>query len=240
VDVLAIIGAAMQDDLQRLSSASQNLANLSTAGYKREIHVPRGFDVHLQEASSASTGRAPVTASEVVRDWRPGLLSPTGNRLDLAIDGEGYFEVMTERGVAYTRQGNVHIDARGRLVTAQDAVLMGENGELRVTNAPLTVQENGDVVQEGHTVGHIKLQRFANPQDMVALGSGMYSQGGAHVADSGAAGRVRAGYQENPNVNSTQEMVHLMETMRHFEALQRATQAYDGAVQKAIHKLGEF
>jgi len=240
VDVLTIASMALQGDLQRMDVISQNLANASTTGYKRQIHVQRPFGSFLQGEEAVNRGANAGDAHRMARDMRAGALRATGVALDVAIDGDGYFEVMTDKGVAYTRQGQLRIDARGRLATAQGAALMGKGGELSVTNAPLTIQDNGDVLQDGRVVGQIKLQRFDNPSALVSLGDGLFHQGGARVADKPAAAKLRAGYLENANVNSTQEMIHMMETLRHFEALQKTVQGYDSVLQRTMQKLGEF
>jgi flagellar basal body rod protein FlgG len=233
---MTIAGIGMQNDLQRMNSIGQNLANVLTSGYKREIPVTKSFDSHVQEAS----GAAAVTDAPTV-DTTAGALRATANPLDVAIDGDGFFEVMTEQGPAYTRQGAFRTDVSGRLVTAQGLAVMGTGGEITLpTGLPVTIERNGDVRQADRIIGRIKLVHFENAQALSAIGNGLFSQGGAQFAESAASGVVRAGYQESSNVNSSQEMVRLTETMRHFEAMQKIMQGYDDSFDKAVRKLGEF
>jgi flagellar basal-body rod protein FlgF len=235
-DALKTAAMSMQSDMARLDSISQNLANVATSGYKREVAINRTFASHVAELATD----VQADASMVARDVSPGTFRATGNPLDIAIEGEGFFEVMTDNGVAYTRQGGMRVDSRGRLVNAQGAALMGMGGELSVTNAPIAIDANGEVKQGERVAGQIKIVRFTNQNALLTLGNGLFSQGGARVSDGSEKGRVRTGYLENSNVNSAQEMVRLTETMRHFEAMQRVIQGYDDVYQKALRKFGEF
>lgn len=239
MDALTVAALAMQDDLARLNSISQNLANVTTPGYKRQIALSRPFGSYLDQMSAERAQPASAVQDTAI-DAGAGTLRKTANPLDLAVDGEGFFEIATDAGMAYTRQGTMQVDARGRLVTAQGFALMGMGGELSVNGSSMTIDGKGEVRQGERVVGQIKLVRFANPGSLVALGNGLFGQGAARLADQGQSGAVRTGYQENSNVNSPQEMVRLSETMRHFEAMQKVMQGYDDVFEKTMRKLGEF
>lgn len=241
MDALTIAAISMQDDLMRANSISQNLANVMTPGYKRVIP----FSQHMEMEGAASLSAAVPTSlntpgGQPVIDPGPGMLRHTGNALDVAIEGNGYFEVMTEGGAAYTRFGTLHVEASGRLVTAQGYPLMGVGGELSVSESNVTIERNGEVRQGDRLVGQLKTVRFANPENMVALGNGIFGQGGARLADTRADAVVRSGYLESSNVSSPREMIRLTETLRHFESMQKVFQGYDEVMSKAIQKLGEF
>jgi flagellar basal body rod protein FlgG len=244
LDSVSIASIAMQDDLQRMNNISQNLANVTTLGYKRQIAVGRPFASFLQGGTSpdeAGVSEAGGLNLVSMLDMRAGTMRQTGNPLDLAIEGEGFFEVATEQGVAYSRQGTMRVDPHGRLVNQQDLPLMGVSGEWKPNGGPMTIDAHGEVKQGEHIIGQIKLVRFSNPNRMTALGNGMFGQGGATVAEPGAnIGTVRTGFQENSNVSSAQEMVRLTETVRHFEAMQKVMQGYGDVFDQTLRKLGEF
>ena len=241
MDAFSVAGVGMQDDLQRMNSISQNLANVTTTAYKREIAVSRPFFDHVDQLRGAGNiGSNPARASAPITDMTHGILRHTGNPLDIAIEGDGYFEVSTEKGLLYTRRGSLHIDTRGRLVTEDGYALMGVSGELVISGTTAQIDRNGEVREGDRVMGQIKLVRFSNPQALASIANGMFSQGSARLADAGADGNIRAGYLENSNVNSPQEMVRLTETVRHFEAMQKIMQGYDDAFEKAMHKLGDF
>lgn len=243
---MAIAANGMQHDLQRMETISQNLANVLTPGYKKQIATGSSFAMQVDGGLAAGSAGAkadgayqPVALSI---DPSAGTLRYTGNVQDVAIDGADFFEVAGKDGPAYTRQGGFHTDVHGRLVGAAGWPVMGASGEIVVTGA-YTIDPSGEVRQGDRVVARLKMVRFANPEAMVPLGAGIYGQGGARLAEQGASAppaTVRVGYQENSNVSSPQEMVRLTETVRHFESLQRIMQGYDETLEKTIRKLGEF
>jgi flagellar basal-body rod protein FlgF len=244
LDAMTIASIAMQDDLQRMNNISQNLTNVTTLGYKRQIAVGRPFSNFLQgigniagaDATLADDGLSPTA----LLDMRAGTLRQTGNPLDLAVEGAGFFEVATDQGPAYCRQGTMRVDPHGHLVTQQGFALMGVNGDLKPNGGAVSIDAKGEVRQGDRVIGQIKLVNFANPNRMVALGNGLFGQGGATPAEQGGASTVRSGFQENSNVSSAQEMVRLTETVRHFESMQKVMQGYGDVFDQTLRKLGEF
>jgi len=246
MDVAAIAGVGMQDDLLRLDTISQNIANVLTPGYKKQVVLESAFQVQMQAASAGAHGTQvlasvtprPLSGSRI--DPAAGLLLYTGAPQDVVVEGNGFFEVATPNGVAYTRQGSLHVDVQGRLVGTQNLPIMGAGGEISLANAPFTIAVNGDVEQGGRVVANLKRVSFDSAGELGALGQGLYAQGGARFADSPREENLRIGFQESSNVISAQEMVKLTETVRHFEALQKIVQGYDDSLEKTIRKLGDF
>lgn len=238
MDIMAIAASGMQHDLARMESISQNMANVRTPGYKKQITVGAPFAQQVDGAMAPQPAddRAPVT---LTIDPSAATLRYTGNAQDAAIEGGEFFEIASPNGVAFTRQSGFHTDARGRLVGAQGWPVMGRGGEIILTG-PYTIDVNGDVRQGDQVVGRLNLTRFENPSDLIPLGGGLYRQGAARAVDAVAPAKIRLGYEENSNVNSPQEMVRLTETVRHFESLQKIMQGYDDSLEKTIRKLGEF
>jgi len=234
----------MHNALARVEGTSLNMANLTTAGYKRSVPVTRSFSDYLSVGGYAGAPRLPLPIMlpgvDQVPDFKSGGVQFTGNPLDLAISGEGYFEVSTPSGPAYTRKGNFRLDERGRLVTEQGHPLQGQGGELVLTTSQPAIDDAGRVTEAGRQLGQIRTIRFSDPQGMVRLEAGLYGQGSAQTAQADGEARVRQGYLENSNVDSTAEMVGLIESMRHFEAAQKIVQGYDDILEKAIRKLGEL
>jgi flagellar basal-body rod protein FlgF len=238
VDILQIAGAAMQRDMTGLNIISQNIANVTTPGYKKQI-AP-AFEAQINAALRGAAAAADHGAPSL--DMAAGPLRPTGNNHDMAIDGDGFFELVTPAGPAYTRQGALHVNIDGVLAGAQGMPLAGAaGGPIHLLNLPFTVASNGEVSQSGRVVGQLKLVQFEGAASMQAMGAGLYGQGSARLAQQAArTATVRAGFLEGSNVSSPQEMVRLSETVRHFESMQRVVQGYDDSLEKAIRKLGEF
>ena len=244
VDAVTIASISMQNDLQRMNGIAQNLANANTAGYKRQITASRPFAAFLQdgnELEGSNFGNIGEIGRPSNLDMRVGTLRPTGNNFDVAVEGDGFFEVDTGADPAYARQGTMRVDGRGRLVTQQGLPLVGLDGDVRPNGGVLAIDPQGEVRQGERSLGQIKLVRFANPGRMLTLGNGLYAQGGAVLAEQSLKpGALRSGFLENSNVESAQEMVRLTETVRHFEAMQKIMQGYGELFDKTLRKLGEF
>ena len=242
-ELLAISLQSMQADMARLDQVGMNLANVLTPGYKRGVAVqgPLTANFASQLASAGQVqSQPPVAPVQFAADMRAGTLKSTGQGLDVAIAGKGYFEVMTESGPAYTREGGFRIDARGRLVTAQGHPVMGAAGEITLPDARATIAPNGAITfASGQPLGQLKLVEFevgASPQ---RLGNGLFAAttGMKPVADEEV--QVRQGFLENSNATSTLEMTGLVQAMRHFEGMQKVLQGYDEMLGLAVRKLSE-
>jgi flagellar basal body rod protein FlgG len=226
IDALNVAAASMAADLARLNTISQNLANATTPAYKREI------------PSFGHVLGAAVPTSTFIVDHRHGTVRYTGNALDFAIDGDGFFEVQTEAGMAYTRRGDFHIDALGRLVTQAGHPVQGMGGALHPSTVQPGVDREGRLMDGDKVLGRLKLVHFPDPSQLERIEGGLFRAVQPKHAESEA--QVRQGHLEASNVNTAAEMVRLIETMRRFEATQKVVQGVDEAIEQALRKLGEF
>ncbi len=261
-EVFAITLASMQQDMSRMDRVAMNLANVATPGYRREVLAARPFANVLHAAGAVPPGNAAtrvtdgrlggaLAATQVLTDTRLGSVRVTGQPLDVALTGEGFFEVTTPNGPAYTRQGNFSVDARGRLVTAQGLPVAGWSGDIYLTTRTPAIDEAGKMTEPNATSGpsatapgtpvaQLKVVRFEKPEALERLGDGLVAPGpGMTMLANGEAG-IRQGAVENANVSSAQEMVQLVQTMRHFESMLRIAQGYDEMLGTAIRKLGDL
>lgn len=254
--ILAVSLATMQQDMQRMDTVARNLANVSTPGYKREVMSTRPFVEVVDDLSSGATGGGSpagpgVSAVQLMLDGRPGTLQMTREPLDVALTGEGFFEVATDEGPAYTRQGNFKVDARGRLVTAQGHAVLGKNGDIYLTTPNPVIDEAGNITEPqatsgpavsvpGTPVAQLKVVRFEEPNKLQRMGDGLLLGGAGLTVLDDAQVHVRQGALENANVSTMQEMVQMMQTMRHFESMQKVAQGYDEMVGAAVRKLGDL
>jgi flagellar basal-body rod protein FlgG len=242
LDALSAAVSLMSNGVQQMSVISQNLANVSTTGFRRDISVARPFTEVLAAAGpeGAPAGYAvALPRLETVQDTRSGTLRTTSNPLDLALEGDGFFEISTGAGARYTRQGNFRVDSQGRLVSEAGSPVMGVSGEIVLNSGQVTVDSEGRIFENEKQVGQLRLMRFANPRSMIHTDSGLYAAGSS-APDTVGSGRVRQGFLEGSNVNSTREMVRMIETVRQFEAGQKVVQAYDEMLDRALGKLGDF
>lgn len=256
-EIFSVALASMQQDLARLDRVASNVANVSTPGYRREVLAARPFgDALVAAAGSAAAGRSPAPewaeagALAVYTDPRPGTIKATAQPLDLALTDDGFFEVLTEAGPAYTRQGTFHLDARGRLVTAQGYPVMGLSGEIQLSTRAPVVDELGvfrdpdaPVTPGGApapSLGQLKIVRFEDARTMPRLGDGLFGAGARMTVLADGASRVRQGAVESSNVSTMSEMVQLIQTMRHFESIQKVVQGYDELLGLSVRKLGDL
>lgn len=249
-EILAIGLQGMQGDAARVEQIAMNLANALTPGFKRAVAVQApvaaSFAVHLSGAAALpprADGEVALPAMAFRSDSRVGTLKFTGQPLDVALAGTGYFEVVTDNGPAYTRQGNFRVDAAGRLVTAQGYPVMGQGGEIVLPLSSPVITATGAVLSaEGRDeapLAQLKIVDFEDGAALDRLGEGLLAAGGGMKLLRREEAQVRQGYLENSNVVSTQEMTGLIQAMRHFESMHKVAQGYDEMLGTAIRKLGE-
>ncbi len=221
---------------KRLEVIANNLANVDTTAFKRD-------DAFTNELISASTllrdGTVDPTQKDVkdqtYTDFSQGTLQQTNNPLDLALDGQGFFEVQTQNGIRLTRDGSFTLSTDGTLQTRDGATVMGVGGPIRISNIQQTqasqlVVDRSGVVKAGNEVyGQLKIAVPASYSDISKAGANLYSlNDGAALQDaSPSAVSVRQGYLEGSNVNPIDEMVAMIQLQQDFEAGQKAIRSQD-------------
>lgn len=200
---------------QRMDVIAQNLANVNTGGYRGESMM---FVEHLQSTEDGKT-LSFVQNLAMVRNLSPGPLSPTDNPLDVAIRGEGYFQVETPTGAGFTRNGAFTLDAQGRLVTADShPVLSTAGGEIVVpTDAKeISIARDGTVSTDSGELGRIGVFTFENEQALTKTAAGLYDPGDQQ-AEAKTNPIVEQGMIERSNVQGVVEMTNLIKTVRSYQ-----------------------
>jgi flagellar basal-body rod protein FlgG len=229
----------------RADVTAGNLAGLSVPGFRRDIASVSAFDRTLDylagQSGAGLVGPSALLVPATTVDLQPGAMRATGGRLDLALDGPGYFCVQTPTGEAYTRSGAFRIDQSRQLVTTAGDKVLGTAGPVRITGSSVEIDESGDVIVDGSVVDRLKLVDFAPGARVEKLGNSLLmprpSSSGPQVSVASGA-RVRQGYLEEPNVNAVTELADMISSLRAFEASQRALQANDETLDKAINEVG--
>ena len=203
--------SAMRAQQAAQAVTANNLANAGTTGFRRELS---SLSARWLEGSDDT---ARVQADDVVAtaQLEAGPVTVTGGALDVAIDGSGWLAVEAkDGGEAYTRRGDLHVTAAGRLETGDGLAVMSEAGPLTVpTSAPLNIAPDGSVSAGGVAVGRIKLVDAA-PGTLAKRGDGLF---GGEVLDADPAVRVRSGALEGSNVQTAASLAELLEQSRGFE-----------------------
>ncbi len=243
-------GAVAQE--KQLQVFANNLANVNTAGFKQDQQGFRGFFARATSTVPGSTsgnGLASMIAvrpagptervfaeSNIVRTaFEPGRIRITGNPLDVAIQGNGFFEVKTADGVRYTRNGIFSLDNQRRLVTNQGQPVMGRQGEIKVPPGNIQINSEGGIQVEGIPIGTIKVVEFQENHMPRKFAEGLFVGGTPTVA---LKPQVQSGHIEESNVNSLSEMVQMMQGMRSYESAQKLIQTLDHMTETAIQDLG--
>lgn len=244
-DALYIAATGMRAQNAQLDTIANNVANVNTAGFKRTSVrfgdlVTTGMNLPSAEVTAPAPGYslAGVTVAATQRSFAPGELRPTSDPMNVAIQGEGFWEVQLQDGsVAYARGARFEVNADGLLALAGGPALrqrLAVAGDVR----QLAIAEDGQVQAtdssgRSWSVGRLELTMFANPAELTPMGDGLYRASAvagdpvvAHPTDGGA-GRVRQGFQEASNVSLVEEMVQLMVAQRAYEMNVKVVQAAD-------------
>ena len=238
----SFVALSRQMVLQRqMDLIANNIANMNTPAYKGEQMVFVEYLAKTDDGQNLSY----VQDIAQVRNTSEGSFTPTGNDLDVAIKGNGYFTVSTPLGDRYTRNGRFSLDSTGKLVTTDGyAVLDSQNQPIVVPDnaSSIEISEDGtvsagsDVIpKESTPVGQIKLVQFANDQALNKVGSGLYStdQTPQPAADSS----IIQGMVEESNVQGIGEITHLIATHRAYDNAENIIRADDEMQTQAINKL---
>lgn len=229
-----VAGAVAQE--RRLDMVTGNLANVQTAAYKREKAIFKTLlanTVAGGDKKSADKLYPQMTTTFI--DWKEGTLRPTGNQLDMALNGEGFFELQTPGGSQYTRNGNFTLNEQRQLATRDGALVMGQGGPLQIPVGKITVDERGEIKVNDTTVGTVKIVKFDDLATAVKNGD-RFSTGG----ETSPAPRTQVVHEslEESNVNAVEEFTTLMEINRQYEAAQKVVQVMDDVARQAASEIG--
>jgi flagellar basal-body rod protein FlgF len=233
--------SGMLADQIRQDVIANNLANATTAGFKGDVAVGEAFPdmlvSQLQTGAKVGTLGLGAHISQIATNDKQGALRQTGNTYDLAVAGSGWFSVQGQNGVAYTRNGTFSIDAKGQLVTADALPVLDDGGRpITIGEGKASIAPDGRVSVDGRQIAKLALTAL-DPKRLHKLGDNLYT---GTVQKGADPGRVEQGFLEGSNVNSVKEMVDLISTMRSFEAGQKAVQAEDDSLGKAVNEVGRI
>ena len=256
---IAASGAFKQE--RKIDVIANNLANLATTGFKRD-------GLAFREMIPPFTGTAQLSASldpkptafqpdpqvsyvgvaDMYTNDSNGILRQTGNTLDVALQGKGYFVVDSAQGQRFTRNGNFQLSGEGFLITQEGYKVLGQEGKpikIDTQGGDISINPSGGIaVGNGKTsipVGNLLLVSFDDPAKLVKEGNGLFK-----IADSSVKKQtaekvsVHQGFLETSNVNSIEEMTNMIVTLRAFEAYQKIIQSIDEANEQAVNAIGRL
>ena len=246
----------MLNEQHRMDTLTNNLANASTVGFKKEGATSQAFDsiltvkvkdqsVGTKNVERMGRNNPGVRIGENYTDFTQGSFRITDNTYDLALAGEGFFAVeftnkAGETSTMYTRAGQFTLNREGYLVTEDgDYVLDTQNRRIRLnTLAETQISDNGTISQNGVTVARIQGTEFVDYNYLEKYGETYYRPvEGARTTTASA--EVKSGYLEMANVQIVSEMVNLISITRAYESSQKIIQAYDSSLEIAANQLGK-
>lgn len=211
--------SGMRSRLDELDRLAADLANVNTAGYKVER---AGTTAVTRDSFSAALDSAvDVVAGAPKIDFRPGLIATTGRDLDVAIEGRGFFVVETPAGERYTRNGGFTRRADGVLSTTHGEPVLGEAGEITLTNGNATIDASGTVKSGATVLGKLRVAEFRSEGDLVRESGARFMAIPGASPESAERVRLVSGSLEQSNASVVDIMAKLTEVSRGFESLQR-------------------
>ncbi len=252
---LSIAATGMLAQQLNVEVISNNIANMNTTAYKRQRAEFQDllYQSERRVGSQAADNNSIVPAgvelglgvktAAVYRITEQGNLTTTGNQLDLAIQGKGYFQVtLPDNTIAYTRAGSFQLDQNGNIVTADGLKITGANA-IPANATSITINQSGQIFvsQQGQTqlaaAGQFSLVSFINDTGLQPLGNNMFIQtqasGNPTIGTAGnqGFGTILQGFLESSNVNTVQEITNLISAQRAYEMNSKVIQASDEMLQ---------
>ena len=265
----------------RLDVIANNLANVDLAGYKGDLSVQKAFpellirrlnDDGLYRFPRGYLETAPVVGkigtgveeNETYTSFEQGPLKTTGNPLDVALTGEGFFVIRTPRGERYTRNGSFTLGKEGMLVTKDGYPVIGEKGYIHLKDNNFKITDQGQIFHNGEfetdprrlvsehenswenyeLLDNLKIVRFEKTRFLKKQGNSLWDSteisGAPREVAVGLRPKIETGTLEGSNVNAINEMVLMIEVNRAYEANQKTIQAEDLLLGKLINEIGKF
>jgi flagellar basal-body rod protein FlgF len=225
MDQVSVIAASgLQSRMEALDMVANNLANTTTGGFKLDREFYSLFTAADNDAEDSASTKLPLIQKQWT-DFSQGLLAPTGNPLDVALSGKGFFAVNGPNGPLYTRNGSFQLSPTGQLTTTEGYAVRDTNGQPIQTQSqdPLDITPDGSITQDGETIGQLQVVNFQDPSALQKMGNSYFLPSDPKTVPTAAADTtVVQGKTENSNVAPAESAVRLVGLMRQFEMLQKA------------------
>ncbi len=241
--------SGMMLGLARMDVLANNLANVNTCGFKKDVVVSTAFpDMLISRLEKKENGEAGsyqqigklgtgACVGLQTSDFTQGNMKRTDNPLDIALANASYFVVETANGERFTRNGQFKLDGTGLLTDLSGNPVMDVNDEQIVVEGDFQVDKQGNVFVNGEEFTTLKIVSFADQTNtMTKLGGSLWQSSTAYTEDANP--QVLQNYVEDSNVNAVSEMIELIKATRSYESLQKIVQAQDESLATVIEKVG--
>jgi flagellar basal-body rod protein FlgG len=240
----------MTTQMKKMDVVSNNLANVNTTGYKKDVAVTSTFDQELARRINDVRNQiwiptvrniGPITygalVDEIFVDFQQGGLKTTDGTFDLALSGNGFFVVNTRAGERYTRDGSFTVDADGYLRTTDGGFVQGQGGNIHIPNGIVTIEKNGEITIGDEFIDRIRTIDFENYESLRKQSNNYYARTG-ETTERPVNTEIIQGALESSNVNVVREMVDLITINRNYESNQKIIQTIDSTLQRSAQDVG--
>jgi flagellar basal-body rod protein FlgF/flagellar basal-body rod protein FlgG len=217
-----------------LDSVANNLANVNTSGFRAERNQFKSI-----MAKATATGSSPLNLAVnnygvlggTSLDLTSGSIKKTGNDLDLAINGSGFFTVQTKAGQVYTRNGEFQVSSTGELVTSSGDAVLGDKGPINISGGKVDIGSDGTISVDGAAVGKLKIVDFPAATQLTPMGS-TYFTAPQNAETDATQSTIEQGAIEASNVNPVSSAVELINIQREAEMMQRTVTMFSSDLDK--------
>lgn len=232
--------------MHQLELVTNNLANIDTKGFKRDQLFVDELDRRQKEIEYSkfeSATHFPHAGSIV--DLEQGSLAPTGQTLDVAISGEGFFTVETPAGEALTRDGRFGLNTDGVLVNLDGYPVLGDGGPIEIdlqqsTPSQIVINDQGEILVDGQVVSTLQIVTTDRPQDLVKIGANLMRLApGPGTINPAENVSVRQSFLEDSNVEPVEELVTMMEIFHFYQAGEKMLQEQDRLLGRAVNDIAK-
>ncbi|MCX5807258.1 MAG: flagellar hook-basal body protein [Proteobacteria bacterium] len=221
---------------RRMDIISNNIANASTPGYKMMRPV---FNVEKSDSNSVTNNQQQDTYTNFADSYIHFSNAPlveSGNKLDIGIEGDGFFVISTKDGPMYARNGQFAINKEKKLVTLDGSSVLGQSGEIRVEGADVRIEGDGSIFVDKTFVDKLKIVDFKDKKDLRNYGNSMFiNMNQDNIETTPETYTIKQGFYETSNVDVIKEMIELMSTLRAYESYTKVDQFFSDMMSKIIN-----
>jgi len=230
--------SAMVPRVRKQEMLSNNIANAGSTGFKKDRMFTKELSKAVVKNATRKTDWETPMVDRVYVDFAPGVFDKTGNPLDLAIEGDGFFTLQSpDGGTVLTRSGTFQIDANGLLSYPGGFHLLGEGGPIQVGNGDLSVGLDGQLEVDGLSVDRIVSRSISDTNNLTRLGGSLFAVPEGEELLPAISATIRQGYLETSNVDVVREMVEMIISYRSFEANAKALQSQDQSLSHLFNRV---
>lgn len=219
---------ALQTASANQEVTAENLVHATTPGFRRHGMT---FEALMAPPTAATARSAGSTRTDSFTSFMPGPMQQTGNPLDLALNGDGFFTLEGPNGPVYTRSGAFLLNPQGELQSASGLRVSGQGGPIRIPQnaGRIEVGVDGAVYADGAEIARLQIAQFDDQRALRRVGVTLFAGPAPRQADPGSV-RVEQGYREGSNVEMVQEMISMIMGLRQYEAAERSLRSMGEAI----------